>query len=406
MKILHVLPYSPVPPHFGAALRVYNLMRAMTARHDVSVVYFGEEGSGRALNEALGHGLKKVTCVPRPWSRNYRRLNQLYSLINGQSHFSQLASGGEMERAVRRELDGNSFDIVQSEFPHMAAHVQDTDAVMILDAHNVEYDLHLRQWELATNPLRKFFYREEYNKIRREEIRVWNRQDLIFTTSERDRDLILGDVPGVPTVVLPNGVDSGYFSPDGSPGEPCTLVFTGVMKYLPNSDGMRWFLGEIFPLIVKDVPDVKLLVVGSNPPAGLTQYAAHNITFTGRVEDVRPYVNRATISIVPLRLGGGTRLKILESFSMGKPVVSTTIGAEGIEAVHGESIMIADDPRAFADTVVTLLRDEQLRRKLSRNGHETMMEKYEWSVIGSILDRAYAGAGKRGRHHETAHSHA
>jgi glycosyltransferase involved in cell wall biosynthesis len=193
-------------------------------------------------------------------------------------------------------------------------------------------------------------------------------------------------------------VDSAYFRPAGVEPEPDTLVFTGVMKYLPNSDGIRWFLAEVLPLVRESVPGVRLLVVGADPPPDLRRMASGGVTLTGRVGDVRPYVDRAAVSIVPLRMGGGTRLKIVEAFAMKKPVVSTTVGAEGIDVADGESILLADEPRAFADAVVRLLRDGRLREKLVRNAYALMMDRYEWSVIGGILEEGYAAAlGTRDR---------
>ena len=259
MKILHVIPYSPVPPQFGAALRVYNLMKEMTRNHDLSVIYFGREGSERRLKESFGDRIRNAIAVPRPWSRDFRRLNQLYALLNGRSHFKQLGLSSRMAYLLRKELDSHDYDIVQTEFPNMASYPLETDAVKVLDAHNVEYDLNRRQGEVTASLLRKFHYREEARKLHREEIDAWRRQDLIFTTSERDKDLINADVPDVPTVVLPNGVDSAYFTPDGTAAEPETLVFTGVMRYLPNSDGVRWFIEDILPLIRQKAPAVKLL---------------------------------------------------------------------------------------------------------------------------------------------------
>jgi glycosyltransferase involved in cell wall biosynthesis len=392
MKILHIMPYCPYPPQFGGALRVYNLLKQMVAAHEVTVVYPGYRGSDDDLQEALGGKIAKIHVTARRWTRVYRRLGQLYSTLTPHSYFYHMGWDGRTEKILRNELENGRYDLVQTEFTHMASYDLPTDAVKILDEHNVEYDVLQRQWQMATSPFRKFHYRDEYRKIFREEMAACRKQDLVMVTSERDRALLDTDLPEVRKFVLPNGVDASYFRPSPVAPDADTIVFTGMMKYLPNSDGMLYFLESIFPLILAKVPGAKVLIVGAEPPASLRAKESSSVIITDRVEDVRPWVDRAAVSIVPLRMGGGTRLKIVESFAMKKPVVSTAIGAEGIDAVDGESIMIADEPAAFADAVVRLLQDAGLRAKLAASGHELMLRKYEWSVIGLGLERAYAGA--------------
>ncbi len=344
MKILHVIPYCPYPPQFGGALRVFNLLKQMAARHEVTVVYPGHPGSDEGLRDAFGGKLAKIHVAARRWTRVYRRLGQFYSTFTPNSFFYQMGWDRGTEKILRNELENGGYDLVQTEFPHMAAYDLPTDAVQILDEHNVEYDLTRRQWQMATSPFRKFHYRDEYRKIYREEMAACRKQDLVLVTSERDRALLDADLPEVKKFVLPNGVDASYFRPSPVAPDPETIVFTGMMKYLPNSDGMFYFLESIFPLILAKVPGAKVLIVGAEPPAALRAKESSSVVITDRVEDVRPWVDRAAVSVVPLRMGGGTRLKIVESFAMNKPVVSTSIGAEGIDAVHGESIMIADEP--------------------------------------------------------------
>lgn len=397
MRILLVLPYSPVPATYGSTLRILNLMKQMVRRHDLSVVYFGHEGSERAMADAFGGRLRRIVRVPRPWNRKHRRLSQLVSLFGTRSHFSRLGRSDLLAELLGEEAASGRYDAIQTEFPHMVTDL-DTGLLRVLDTHNVEYHLIRRQWEQSSSILRRLHYGDEWRKMRREEIAAWTSHDLVFATSDRDRRMILEDAPGTHCAVVPNGVDSDYFAPSGGPEEPDSIVFTGMMKYLPNHDGIGWFLDEILPLVRAGVPGVRLTVVGADPPAHLAARAGAGVTITGRVEDVRPWVDRAAVSIVPLRMGGGTRLKICEAFSMRKPVVSTTIGAEGIEAVHGESIMIADEPRAFADAIVRLLRDARLRRAVAGNGYELMRTRYEWSVVGGHLEEAYRDAlARRGR---------
>jgi glycosyltransferase involved in cell wall biosynthesis len=239
------------------------------------------------------------------------------------------------------------------------------------------------------SPIRKFYYNQQYIKIRREEIDTCRKHDAIFVTSAMDKACFDRDIPSVPKYIIPNGVDTGYFQPFTSPPEPHSLVFTGMMAYVPNYDGMLYFLDNIFPLIQREVPDVKIYIVGSRPPRKLMNRASENIVITGFVEDVRPYVSRASVYVVPLRMGGGTRLKVLEAMAMKKPIVTTSIGCEGIDVGHNESVLIADDPQDFAEQVIQLFRTSALTHTLVRNGYDLVRTRYDWGIIGNQVDAAY-----------------
>jgi glycosyltransferase involved in cell wall biosynthesis len=266
-----------------------------------------------------------------------------------------------------------------------------TGAVRILDAHNVEFDNYRRMSLHASSLFRKKYYGRESRLLRLEEAEACRRHDAIFATSERDRRLLETLVPGVPKFVIPNGVDPSYFTPAAGSPEPASLVFSGMMAYVPNNDGMLYFLDEIFPLIRAKVPGLKVYIVGNRPPKSLLERASESVIVTGYVEDVRPFISKASVYIVPLRMGSGTRLKILEAMSMGKPVVTTSIGCEGLDVVNGETAVIADDPLSFAGSVVDLLGDGQMRERLSRNGMELVRQKYDWSVVDGLVEEAYLG---------------
>jgi len=290
---------------------------------------------------------------------------------------------------IDRVLSENDFDVVQSEFSIMGFFNLRTNAVKVLDLHDVEHDK-IRRMELNTrSPIRRLHYRREHKKFLREEIYVCNRQDALFVTSKRDKGLLESAVPGIPKIVIPNGVDMSYFTPTGQAAEPASLVFTGLMSYLANSDGMLYFLDHIFPLIEQQVPNAKVYIVGGHPPKKLRERASDRVIVTGYVEDVRPYVWRSSVYVVPLRMGGGTRLKILEAMAMRKPIVTTTIGCEGIDVRHGQCVLIADEPSAFAEAVVQLIRNATLRKSLVENSYELVNSEYEWSKIAHRVEDAY-----------------
>ena len=397
MKILHIFPYSPVPPIFGGALRVYHMLRMMARDHDVTVAVFAWDKALPEFRREFDGRVRGIHTAPYNWSRRNKRAAQFISFWAKHSFFYTISQSREMQRTLDGIVAKNDFDIIQSEFPTMGDYNFQSDAVRILDSHNVEYDVFRRMWQKARSPLRKLHYYDEFKKFYHEELAVYKKQDALFVTSERDKMILDADIPGVPKYVVPNGVDSAYFAPKEQTTEPHSLVFTGALSYIPNSDGVLYFLDSVFPLIQRKIPDAKIYVVGMGPPRELRRRASESVIVTDYVDDVRPYVHRSSVYVVPLRMGGGTRLKVLEAMAMKKPIVSTSIGCEGIQVKDGESIRIADTPEAFADSTVELLRNSALRSRLSENGFEIMKAQYEWNVIGADVNKLYEKicSGKR-----------
>jgi glycosyltransferase involved in cell wall biosynthesis len=195
--------------------------------------------------------------------------------------------------------------------------------------------------------------------------------------------------------MIPTGVDTEYFAPETAAVSEPRLVFTGSMDWLPNEDAMRFFCHDVLPLIRVEEPRTRLSIVGRAPTAAVRALADEHIEVTGTVADVRPYMRKAAVHVVPLRIGGGTRLKIFEAMAMGQAVVSTTIGAEGLPVTDGEHALIADGPRAFADAVVTLLRDARRRDALARTARQLVVDHYDWSVAAEALDAALTQCATR-----------
>jgi len=295
-----------------------------------------------------------------------------------------------MQQEIDRAVSENPFDLIQREFHVMGLfRAECPGAVQVLDAHNVEYDCVRRMAQSSHSPIRRAFYGMEYRKMYQEETDVYGRQDALLVTSSRDKSLLDEDLRHVPKFVIPNGVDASFFQPSADSPEPYSLVFTGSMNYFPNADGILFFLKEVLPLVRKTVPRVCVYVVGGRPPGQLERMASSDIIVTGFVKDVRPYVHRASVYIVPLRMGGGTRLKVLEALAMEKPVVTTSVGSEGINVEDRRSALIVDTPERFAASVVELLHDESLCRRLAANGRELIRAQYEWSAIGESMNEAY-----------------
>lgn len=391
MNVLYLFPYLPTPPVSGGALRVYHILKHLVRHHNVTVAGYSENGDLQHFKKAFPELKDKMHFISRNYrvKNKHRRLLQFYSQFTSHSYWYHWAKSVPFEQELNDLLESRNFDIVQAEFASMGHFDLKTDAIRILDAHNVEYDNFQRMSSLDWSWIRKKFYKREFEKSYREEIRAFKKQDGIMVTSERDGAIIAKDVPEVPRFVVPNGVDTEYFTSNGEEPEPYSIVFTGAMKYVPNYDGMIYFLDEIFPLIQKQQPEAKVYIVGSKPPPVLQERRSRSVIVTGFVEDVRPYIDRASVFVVPLNMGSGTRLKVVEALSMKKPVVSTSIGCEGIEVDDREHLLIRDKPEAFAEAVLQLFKDETLRRKLISNGYDLVQSTYDWHVIGESIDRAY-----------------
>ncbi|MBD3615431.1 MAG: glycosyltransferase [Gracilimonas sp.] len=391
MKILNVMPFSPVPKDFGGALREYYILQSLASEHEVTVVTYGTEEQFDLFTREFGDLVNEIHMVKPPWERKFRRLAQFYAVCcSGKSYFHNHNCSQCLQKKITELLETKNFDAVHCEFSVMGNLNFGNDVLKIMNTHNVEYNNFRRMWNTTNTAFRKRFYRHEYKKVYHEEIKALKNQDVIFSTSEKDREIFRKDIPDVPNYVVPNGVDTEFFTPsDIIDEEPYSLVFTGMMGYVPNYDGMLWFLDNIFPKIKKQIPNIKVYIVGKNPPAELEKRALDDVVVTGFVDDVRPYVWRSSVFIVPLRMGSGTRLKVVEALSMKKPVVSTSIGCEGIEVVDGDSILIEDEPKDFAEAVVQLLQNRNLRSHLTENGYRLVKEKYDWSVVGNHMLNVY-----------------
>jgi len=259
---------------------------------------------------------------------------------------------------------------------------------LVLFEHNVEHVIWERVASLERRPVHRALLAIESWKVRRAERRACESADLVIAVSEDDLGRLRRLSPRSRCVAIPTGVDTTYFQPAGSAEVPRRLVFTGSMDWFPNEDAILFFADAILPRIRAGIPDVSVSVVGRNPSPRLREVAGRaGITVTGTVDDVRPYIDEAALYVVPLRAGGGTRLKIFEALAMGKAVVSTSVGAEGLSLTPGRDVVIADQPEAFAATVMALLRDPARRGALGRAGRDLVQRRYSWDQVTSDFEQ-------------------
>lgn len=396
MRILFIVPNVPYPLDNGGRIRVYKLIESLAKRgHEIDLLAFNRSESGPENAEALREICQNVHVIPLLERQRFsnKRKSQLRSLFQRTPYQYATLYSERMQEVLNNIVQQRDYDIIQFEFSQMGYHELPDYSNCILDQHNVEAELLYRTFTAESSLVRKLFSYVEWRKFHRDEIRNTQKFPICLTTSARDAEMLRGKAPEPEYDVIPNGVDCAFFSDDGREAVPDknTIIFTGTIDYHPNLDGLKYFLSEVFPLIEEKLPDVKFYIVGRSPPALIQAYgdSSDNIIVTGGVEDMRPYFDRAGVVVVPLRIGGGTRLKILEAMAMSKPVVSTSIGAEGIDTTPGTDIILADDPAAFAKSVIELLADEEQQYSMGQAGRHLVEAKYDWHSIAGQLEQTY-----------------
>lgn len=382
LRILIVCPEPPAPPTWGFALRVYHLSRELARNHDVSLLTYDMGDPTRDWGHLAS--LFTVHSVPAPSIG--RRRAQLLSLLSRESfHLSRLRSES-MQRALNEITAREQFDVIQVESSQMFGFEFPAGPALVLDEHNIEHDLLARVAASERSLPRRLYHGLEQRKVLREELAAWSRATGCVVTSPDDRRRLHEAVPDARTAVVANGVDLDYFAPVPAAVDHRSLVFVGSINYRPNTDAVLHCAEEILPLVRRRVPGARLTVVGQGAPRAVRRLDGPAVCVPGAVPDVRPFLAAASVVVVPLRMGGGTRLKVLEALAMGKAVVSTSIGCEGIDVEDGRHLLIADDAGAFAAQVVRLLGDEELARRLGMAGRRLVEARYGWASVAGQLE--------------------
>ena len=370
-------------------MRVYQLARHLSKKHRVSLLtYASGNRSGDDRSAAAWYATSRF--VPAPRASRSRRTSQAASVVSPRSYHMGHLRSRAMSLAVADMVRRNSFDVVQVESSQMAALVPEVDVPVALDEHNVEFMLLRRLSAMETSLPRKAFGRLEALKARREELWAWGAADGVIFTSQPDLAVMRRLAPESRGCVVPNGVDTDHFQPRGGDIDADTVVFTGSINYRPNTDAVDHFARHVFPALRRSRPSARFVVVGQGAPEWLVKSVPSGVEFTGPVEDVRPFLERASVVVAPLRSGSGTRLKILEALAMAKPVVSTNLGCEGIAVVDGEHLRVADDPDEFANQIVRLMSDRKLATELGLCGRALVESHYSWDVAGRRLEQFHS----------------
>ena len=400
LNILYVSQMPASPPRFGAQARIHGLMTQLARRHDLTAAMLvDDEFDADECRGAMQAYCREVVLVPNPYGRQglAKRLLQVRSLASIRSFERLRVTLPALQESLDRILRAKRFDVVNLEFPYLGhydlrqAPPGKKPPALVVDSHEIAYDL-TRQFARAGGSVgRRVYARANWRKLRREELRTYRDADGVYVCSTNDEQRLLDEAPGLRTTVVPNAADVDYYQPRPTDPRPDgrTVVYFGLLSTIPNIDGVTHFVQDIWPPIAERRPDARLKIIGGRPPPSLLALAGPRVELTGFVPDLRPHLAAAAAVVVPLRLGGGTRLKIVEAMAMGKAMVSTTLGAEGIDAVPGRDILIEDEPMAFADAVVRLLAEPGLGAHIGQSARRLAVNRYSWSEAARTLEAFY-----------------
>ena len=391
LKILVLRVRLLYPLNTGGKIRSANLLEELSRENDlILATYRYPEDTDDDVQRTARLCQRLVTV---PYTETPKRSARFFlelaaNLFQPLPYVVAKYASAEMAETVARLYAVEQPDLVLCDFLQSCPGLNSLRAVpFLLFEHNVEAALFEQLAQRAPHLLSRVYLRLQARRLRRYERTQCRRAHQVIAVSSEDRAAIAAEYGVAGCAVVPTGVDLKYFRPARTPCLANNLVFTGAMDWLANQDAMRFFAAEIFPLIRAEVPDTVMSIVGRNPPAELLKLGEmHGMTVTGTVADIRPYVQPAKVYVVPLRIGSGTRLKLLEAMAMGKAVVSTTLGAEGLNVTPGRNIVLADDPRAFARAVVILLRDAARRAELEQNARTLVERTCGWPQVGQVFE--------------------
>jgi polysaccharide biosynthesis protein PslH len=390
MRILFVALQFPVPANNGHKMRSWSLLQALAAEgHELSLLSFCESKDAQPDNPQLRSVCREVTAVPfrmTNLSSSGEYLKRALAMFSPQPYASSRFFSAIMRQRMAEILSRGDFDLIMGDTVFSILNLPATDVPVALNAFDLEHLILERYLAHESNPLKIAYGWLESRKLRRWETMAFSQAAWVMSCSQHDRELVQKLRPGVPTVVVPNIVDVDSYIPAGDVDEP-VLIYQGGMDWYPNRDAVEYLAFEMLPILRRLVPHFRVIVAGRNPSPEFRRRfeGMPEVSFTGTVDDMRLEIAKAAVCVVPLRIGSGTRMKILEAAAMEKPIVSTTMGAEGLEFIDGSEILIADQPQAFAETVAGLLSDAARRSSLGRAARRRVEQQYSMPVLRESL---------------------
>ncbi|MFA4932991.1 MAG: glycosyltransferase family 4 protein [Candidatus Omnitrophota bacterium] len=368
MKAIFLVRDNPYPPVNGYKKRNYYLLEELKQKGFETELFIAK------TEKAL-------------WQKILLLILGIFSPI---PFSAQIRTNKDLKDYLEKHLKENPVDLIICDGIHKSLNMPfNAGGKKILYEHNIESEIAKRYARIERNIFKKIFACMEYLKFKNLQKKLWPKFDYCVACSELDKEFMSKIINEDKVIIVDNGVDLESFAPWSSQIEPNTIVYTGQIGWHPNEDALIYFTKKIMPAIKKAIPGLKLWIVGANPSPKIKSLAGKNpnIIVTGFVNDVREYIAKATVFIVPLRIGSGTRIKILEALGMQKAVISTSIGCEGLEVRDNEHLLIRDNPEEFAQGVIELLDNEGLRIRLGENGRRLVEEKYGWKNVFKGLDK-------------------
>ena len=399
-RLLALTQCLPYPPHAGVTNRIFNILTGLATRFDVQLVPFFRQAhhpsqdavdQARAALEGRLQSVASPVPIPAERSRTRRVLSHCGSLVRRRPYIWFEYWTPDFRRSLAAALEGGAPDLIHLESLDLYRWISELPpGPVAVTHHSIESDLLRVRAAVTPGLLAPAYLRYQANRVEEVERRWCPRVDLNLVVSTADDQRLRRVAPRATTYLAPNGVDLGYFQRRREPDPSPRVVFVGPSYVYQNREAIEWFLAASWPRILAAVPDATLELVGAGRPADLARFSAHRrVNCLGYLPDIRPVLEAATVAVVPIRIGGGTRLKILDAWGMATPVVSTTIGSEGLDAVDGEHLMVRDDASDIADAVVQLMRDPGLGRRLGAAGRRLAEARYSWSRIAADLADRY-----------------
>lgn len=394
MNILLLTQIVPFPPDSGPKIKTYHVLRWLAQQHDVTLVSFARSAAEVAAAEALRPLCRAVHTIPLQRSRRLDAQAALRGLVDPRPFVLLRDESAPMRRLLHDLTTQQHFDLVHADQLNMAPFALALDGVpAVLDLHNAVWTIVERMARAAHGPKRWLLLLERA-RLRRYEGWACRQAAAVLAVSEADKAALQAVAGNVPIDVVPIAIDVAGQPMIERADRPRAALSVATMFWPPNVDGVCWFGREVYPQIVQAQPDAPFYVIGARPAAAVQSLAAQQrgIVVTGYVQDLKPYQQQTAAFVVPLRSGSGMRVKILEAFAQGLPVVSTTIGYEGIAADPNQHLLVADTPRGFADAVLSLVREPERGRQLAQAARRLAEQRYDWRAVCPALATTYARA--------------
>lgn len=401
MNILWLSHLVPYPPKGGVMQRSYNLMKEISKYHKLHIICFTQKSlqpTKKARTTAI-EGLSNIGEITDVFEFDSDKSQLSNIVLAAKSLFTMspytvnwLKKNGVSE-SIQSVINKHNIDLVHFDTISWASYIDDvTGCKLVLNHHNIESHMMLRRAKQEINILKKLYFYQEGWKLKKYEKRYCKRFDLNITCSKIDSQRLLEDTPELFIEDIPNGVDLEYFHPQGLKQVPHSIIFAGGMSWYPNVAAMKFFTLEVLPSLIKKIPDVQLNIIGRNPPQWLKELGnkSNNVTVTGFVDDVRPYLEQASVYICPINDGGGTKLKILDALAMGKAIVAHHIACEGIDVIEDENVCFAETPEDFEKKIIHLFNNDALRIKLGNKGSQLIKKQYSFESIGQKMNELYS----------------